>query len=65
MMDTPPPGPLLSIRAALVLLIAFVVGLAAGILGYFAHGGITTAVLIGGAGAGGALRLVHTVLDRL
>jgi hypothetical protein len=65
MMATPPPGPLLSIRAALILLIAVVIGLGAGILGYLANGGIATAVLTGGAGAGGALTLFHTLIDRL
>jgi hypothetical protein len=65
MMATPPPGPLLSIRAALILLIAIVVGLVAGILGYFTNGGIATAVLIGGAGAGSALMLFHTLIERL
>ncbi|HZD15053.1 MAG TPA: hypothetical protein VE196_07995 [Pseudonocardiaceae bacterium] len=63
MMATP-PGPLLSVRAALVLLIAVMVGLIAGVLGYFAHGGIATSVLIGGGGAGSALALFHTLLDR-
>lgn len=63
MMATPPPAPLLSVRAALVLLIAVVIGLGAGILGYFAYGGIATATLIGGGAAGGALALVHTLLD--
>ena len=62
-MPTPPPGPLLSIRAALILLIAIVVGLAAGVLGYFAHEGIAAAMLVGGGGAGGALALFHTLLD--
>lgn len=62
-MATPPPGPLLSVRAALVLLIAIVVGLVAGILGYFTNREIATAVLIGGGAAGGALALFHTLLD--
>jgi hypothetical protein len=64
MMATPPPGPLLSVRAALVLLIAVVVGLIAGTLGYFASGGIAMASLVGGGGAGTALTLVHNLLDR-
>lgn len=66
-MATPLPGPLLNVRAALVLLIAIVVGLVAGILGYFTDGGIATAVLIGGSAAGGALALstpCSTVGDR-
>ena len=62
-MATPPPSPLLSIRAALILLIATVVGLVAGILNYFANGGIAGAVLIGGSAAGGALALFNTLLD--
>jgi hypothetical protein len=57
MMATPPSDPLLSVRAALVLLIAIVVDLVTGTLGYFADGGIATAVLIGGSAAGGALAL--------
>lgn len=63
-MAAPPPGPLLSVRATLVLLIAVVVGLTAGILGYFAYGGITTATLIGGDAVVGVLALVHTLSDR-
>lgn len=63
-MATPPPGPLLSIRTALILLIAIVIGLVAGVLGYFSSGGIAAAVLIGGGGAGGSLVLFHTLLDR-
>jgi hypothetical protein len=55
MMAPPPPGPLLSVRTALVLLIAVVVGLIAGSLGYFSSGGIATAALIGSSGAGSAL----------
>jgi hypothetical protein len=64
-MTTPSPGPLLSVRAALVLLIAVMVSLVAGILAYFAYGGIATAALVGGGGGGGGgtLALVHTLLD--
>ncbi|MGH3779749.1 MAG: hypothetical protein ACRDRO_03725 [Pseudonocardiaceae bacterium] len=63
MMATPPPSPLLSIRAALILLIAIVVGLVAGTLNYLANGGIAAAVLIGGSAAGGALALFNALLD--
>jgi hypothetical protein len=62
-MAASPPGPFLSVRAALVLLIAVVVGLVAGIFGYVANGGIATAALIGGGGGGSALALFHTLLD--
>jgi hypothetical protein len=50
----------LSVRVALVLLIAVVVGLVAGILGFLANGGIATAALIGGGGGGSALALFFT-----
>ena len=63
-MATPPSGPLVSVRAALVLLIAIVVGMVAGILGYFAYGGLAIAALVGGSGAGAALALAHNLLDR-
>lgn len=63
-MITPPPGPLLSVRAALVLLIAVLVGLVTGILGYCAYGEIAVAALIGAGAAGGAVPLVHALLDR-
>jgi hypothetical protein len=64
-MTTPSPGPLLSVRAALVLLIAVMVSLVAGILAYFAYGGIATAALIGGAGGGALLRRRVTRSGRL
>jgi hypothetical protein len=63
-MTAPSPGPLLSVRAALVLLIAVIVSLVAGMLAYFAYGGIATAALVGGGGGGGSLALAHTLLDR-
>jgi hypothetical protein len=63
-MGNPSPDPLLTVRAALVLLIAIVVGLVAGVLGYFATSAIANAALIGGGAAGAALALFHTVLDR-
>ena len=59
-----PPDSLLTVRAALVLLIAVVIGIVAGILGYLAYGGVAVGVLIGGGAAGGALALFHTVLAR-
>jgi hypothetical protein len=62
-MVTPSPGPLLSVRAALILLIAIVTGLVAGVLGYLAHGGIAAAALIGGGGVSGALALCQTLID--
>lgn len=58
------PGPLLTVRAAVVLLIAVVVGIVAGVLGFFATAGLSGAILVGGCAAGGALALFHSLLDR-
>ena len=63
-MSTPPPSPLLTVRAAVVLLTALVVSLVAGGLGYLAHHDVATGVLIGGGAMGGAVALVHTLLGR-
>jgi len=59
-MSTTPPGsgPLLTVRAALVLLMASVVGLVAGGLAYLTDHDVPAAVLVG------ALLLFHTLLGR-
>jgi hypothetical protein len=59
-----PPDPLLNLRAALLLLIALIVGLIAGSLSYLSTRDVPAAVLIGGAAAGGALALFHNLLAR-
>lgn len=58
-----PPGPLLNVRAALLLLISGVVGLVAGVMGYRAYGGLAEGVLVGGGAAGAGLALFHSLLD--
>jgi hypothetical protein len=63
-MHRPTPNPLLTVRAALILLTAIVVGLVAGALSYLANHNVPTATLIGGGAAGGAIMLFHTVLDQ-
>jgi hypothetical protein len=63
MNTSPPPGPLLTARAAMILLIAIMVGSVAGTLGYFANHDAPTAILIGGGATGNAIILFHTVLD--
>jgi hypothetical protein len=55
---------LLTVRAAVVLLIALVVGIAAGGLSYLAEHSLPSAVLWGGGAAGGALLLFHTIIGR-
>ena len=65
-MSTTPPGsgPLLTVRAALVLLMASVVGLVAGGLAYLTDHDVPAAVLVGAAAAGGAL-LLGSSLDQV
>lgn len=63
-MSTPPPGsgPLLTVRAAVVLLMASVVGLVAGGLAYLAEHDVPTAVLVAGGAVGSGLLLFHILL---
>jgi hypothetical protein len=58
------PRPLLTVRTALVLLIALVIGLIAAALAYAADRSFPTAALIGASSAGGGLALVHSLLER-
>ncbi|HZD15557.1 MAG TPA: hypothetical protein VE196_10650 [Pseudonocardiaceae bacterium] len=58
------PDPLISVRAAVVLLLTLMVGVSAGVVSYVAHHQIPDAVLVGGAAAGAALMLFHTALGR-
>ncbi|HXV94827.1 MAG TPA: hypothetical protein VD813_16095 [Pseudonocardia sp.] len=58
------PDPLLTVRAAVVLLLAFVVGLVAGGVGYLVDHDVPTALLIAGGAMGGALALFHDLLGR-
>lgn len=51
------PGSLLTIRAALVLLLALVVGVLAGGLAYLKNRSVPGAVLVGAGAAAGALVL--------
>jgi len=57
-----PSGPLFTVRAALVLLLAIVVGLIAGILAYLANRSVPAAVLVGGGATGGAVLLFNTLI---
>ncbi|GFJ82122.1 hypothetical protein Phou_063020 [Phytohabitans houttuyneae] len=56
------PGPLLSVRTAIVLLLALVVGLLSGGLSYLAEPSAPLAALYGGGAACGALLLFHKVV---
>jgi hypothetical protein len=55
--------PLLTQRAALVLLVAFIVGILADVLAYLARSPLPTCVMVGGA-FGGALMIANNVIGR-
>ena len=63
-MTTPPVPPLLTVRAALILMSAIFAGVLAGILAYLSQPSVPAAVLWGGGAAGGALALFHSVIGR-
>jgi hypothetical protein len=60
----PTPGPLLTVRAAVVLLMAMVAGLVAGALSYLATRSVPAAMLTAGGAAGAAMMLFHTLVGR-
>jgi hypothetical protein len=62
--SVPSAGPLLSVRSAVVLLTAIVIGITAGVLSYLSSHDVPGAVLVGGGGAGAAIILFHTLLGR-
>jgi len=59
-----PPSPLLTVRAAVVLLLALMVGVLTGGLSYLADHSVPAAVLWGGGAAGSALALFDSVIGR-
>lgn len=63
-MPRPSPDPLLTVRATVILLLALIVGAAAGGLTYLAHRSLPGAVLVGGSATGGAILLFNTMIGR-
>ncbi len=59
---SPPPGPLLGVRAALIMLLAILAGLAAAGLTLLSTHSIPNAALTGGGTAAGALLLFNQVI---
>jgi hypothetical protein len=55
---------LLTVRTAVVLLIAVVVGIGAGVLGFLAYRDVPVALLLAGGAGGSALALFHNLLAR-
>ncbi len=58
-----PPGPLLTVRAAVVVVLALNVGVLAGALSFLADPSVPVAVLCGSGAAGTALLLFHTLVE--
>lgn len=61
-MSSSPSDPLLTVRTAVVLLIAAVVAIVAGVLGFFAYRDVSVALLLAGCAGGSALALFHSLL---
>ncbi len=59
----PSPGPLMTVRTAVILLLAFIIGLLAGGMSYLVDPSVPAAVLVGGGAAGSALLLFHSVIE--
>ena len=59
-----PSAPLLSVRAAVVLLLAIVVGIFAGVLAYLSEHSLPGAVLWGGGAAGASIVMFHSIIGR-
>lgn len=59
-----PPGPLLTVRAALIFLIALAAGAATATLTYLAGHSAPAAALAGGSAAGGAILLFNSIIGR-
>ncbi|GAA3945479.1 hypothetical protein Aau02nite_77820 [Amorphoplanes auranticolor] len=63
-MPPSPDAPLLTVRAAVILLLAAVVGVVAGVLSYQVDKSLPGAALWGGGAAGGAVALFHSIVSR-
>ena len=63
-MPSPPPDPLLTVRAVVVLMLSLIVGLLAGGLSYLAAHDVPTALLVAGGAFGGTVALSHSLLGR-
>ena len=59
-----PSNTLLSLRAAVILLLALATGGAAGILAYLAHRSVPAAALVGGGVVGSATVLFNNLIGR-
>ena len=63
-MSSQRPGPLLTVRAMVVLMLALLTGVIAGLLSYLSAHDIPASSLVGGGAAAAALVLFHSLLER-
>jgi hypothetical protein len=59
-----PPGPIISVRSALILAISFIVGIAAGVLTFVGGEPWSAAVLAGGAATATSVVLFNSVIEK-
>ncbi len=59
----PPPNPLLPLRSLVLLTVALLVGVAAGVLTFDNTQSPAAAVLAGAAGLGATLKLLHDLVE--
>jgi hypothetical protein len=62
--NTPATDPLLTVRAAVILLLALLLGTVAAVLAYLAYHSAPGAILTGGGATGAAVLLFNTVIGR-
>ncbi len=60
---TPSPGPLMTVRTAVILLLTLTTGLLAGGMSFLVDHSVPSAVLVGGGAAATALLLFHSVIE--
>jgi hypothetical protein len=58
------PVPLLSVRSTVILVLAALVGVGAGVLAALAGQPVPAATLVGGGAAGAAIALFHSLIDQ-
>ncbi len=61
-MSVPPTNPLLSLRSAVLLLIAVLIGIGVGVLTALAGEPVPTAVIAGGGAGGAALLVLNQII---
>ena len=61
--STPSRPPLLSLRSFVILVVALLIGAVAGALTWLSAHSIPGAILVGGGSFGGALKVIHELVE--